>query len=89
MPNAPVETKVKAATAAGGGSAAVLTPFVVWLVGRLFFAGPGDPEVPLPVVGLIGLVVTGVCTFVAGWYAKHTPRPADNPGATRTAQASA
>ncbi|GAB3142507.1 hypothetical protein GCM10027290_17170 [Micromonospora sonneratiae] len=77
MPNAPVESKVKAATAAGAGSAAVVTPFVVWVVDQLFFNGDATPEVPLPVVGMIGLVVTGACTFVGGWYAKHTPRPTD------------
>lgn len=75
--NAPVETKVKAATAAGAGSAALITPFVVWLVDELFFNGAAPPDVPLPVVGLIGLVVTGVSTFVAGWFARHTPRPED------------
>jgi hypothetical protein len=74
MSNAPVETKVKAATAAGAGSAAVLTPFVIWVVDQMAFNGDAAPDVPLPVVGVIGLVVTGVCTFAAGWYARHSPR---------------
>jgi hypothetical protein len=87
MPNAPVETKVKAATAAGAGSAAVITPFVVWLVDQLFFAGDAPPPVPLPVVGLVGLLVTGACAFVGGWYAKHTPRPTENSGAAPAASA--
>jgi hypothetical protein len=73
VPNAPVETKVKAATAAGAGTAGVLTPFVIWLVDEMSFNGGAAPEVPLPVIGLIGLMVTGVGTFVAGWYARHTP----------------
>ncbi|ASW55952.1 hypothetical protein CIK06_19875 [Plantactinospora sp. KBS50] len=64
---------MKAATAAGAGSAGVLTPFVIWLVGQLFFAGG---EVPLPLVGVIGLVVTGLCTFIGGWLARHSPRAA-------------
>jgi hypothetical protein len=88
MSYAPVESKVKAATVAGAGSAAVITPFVVWVVDELFYAGSAPPEVPLPLVGLIGLIVTGICAFVGGWYARHTPRPTDYPGATRAASAS-
>jgi hypothetical protein len=72
--NAPVETKVKAATAAAGGAAATVTPFVVWLVDALFFNGPAAPDVPLPVVGVIGLVVSGAAAFAAGWWARHSPR---------------
>lgn len=71
---APVETKVKAATAAGAGSAAVITPFVIWVVDALAFNGDAAPDVPLPVVGVIGLVVTGVSAFVAGYWARHSPR---------------
>ena len=77
MLQAQVETKVKAATVAGAGSAAVVTPFVVWVMDQLFFDGAAAPDVPLPVVGFVGLVVSGGCTFAAGWYAKHTPRPSD------------
>ena len=73
-PAYPVETKVKASTAAAGGSAAIVTPFIVWAVDQLWFAGDAAPEVPLPVVGVIGLAVTGACTFLAGWYARHSPR---------------
>ncbi|GAB2961210.1 hypothetical protein GCM10027280_57490 [Micromonospora polyrhachis] len=75
--NAPVEAKVKVATVAGAGSAGVIAPFIVWVVDQLFYAGDGPPEVPLPVVGLIGLIVTGVGTFLGGWSARHTPRPPD------------
>lgn len=74
MANAPVERKVKAATAAGAGSAAVVTPFVVWVVDQMWFNGDAAPEVPLSVVGVIGLVVTGLCTLAAGYWAKHSPR---------------
>lgn len=74
MANAPTETKVKAATAAGAGSAAILTPFMIWVVDQLAFHGDAAPDVPLPVVGAIGLVVTGASAFAAGWWAKHSPR---------------
>ncbi|MEV4760158.1 hypothetical protein AB0J86_34360 [Micromonospora sp. NPDC049559] len=79
MSYAPVETKVKVASAAGAGSAGILTPFVVWGLDQLFYHGDGQPDVPLPLVGLVGLIVTGGCTFVGGWYARHTPRPAEPP----------
>ena len=71
--NYPVEPKTKAATVAGAGSAAVITPAVVLLVDQLWFGG-GEVDVPLPYVGVIGLVVTGLCTFAAGYYAKHVNR---------------
>jgi predicted lysophospholipase L1 biosynthesis ABC-type transport system permease subunit len=80
MSNAPVENKVKVATAAGAGSAGIITPFVVWLLDQLFFDGGAQPDVPLPLVGMIGLVITGLCTFAGGWYAKHTVRRSDGPG---------
>jgi hypothetical protein len=66
----PVEPKVRAATAAGASSAAVLVPFVLWLLGTYLFRG----DVPLPVQGFVGLVITGGCTFVAGYYARHVDR---------------
>lgn len=72
---APIEAKVKAATAGAAGSAAVITPAVIWAVDALWFNGQAAPDVPLPLVGLVGLVVTGGCAFAAGWWAKHTARP--------------
>lgn len=72
---APIESKVKAATVGAGGSAAVVTPAVLWLVDELWFNGAAGPDVPLPLVGLVGLVVTGVCAFIAGYWARHTSRP--------------
>lgn len=75
MLNGPVENKVKAATAGGAGSAALITPAVIWAVDELWFNGAAAPEVPLQLVGLIGLVVSGLCVFVAGYWAKHTNRP--------------
>lgn len=69
-PAVPVEPKVKAATAAGASSAAVLLPFVLWLLGVYVF----PDGVPVPVQGLVGLVVTGAATFAAGWSARHVNR---------------
>jgi len=68
-----VEPKTKAATVAGAGSAAIITPAVILAVDELFYGG-GPIDVPLPYVGVIGLFVTGVCTFVAGYYARHVQR---------------
>jgi hypothetical protein len=78
--NYPTESKVKAATVGAAGSAAVITPFVIWVVDVLAFNGDAAPDVPLPVVGVIGLVVTGVSAFVAGYWAKHSPRFTGQPG---------
>lgn len=69
-----VEPKVKAATGAGAGGALVLTPFFVWLVAQIAYNGDTS-NVPIEVIGVVGFVVTGVCTFVAGYYAKHYQRP--------------
>jgi len=65
-----VEPKVRAATLAGGGSAATILPFVLWLLATYVFEG----DVPLPVQGFVGLVVTGGCTFAAGYLARHVNR---------------
>jgi hypothetical protein len=66
-----VEPKVRAATLAGGSSAATLLPFVLWLLATYVFHG----EVPLPVQGAVGLIITGGCTLAAGYYARHVDRP--------------
>jgi hypothetical protein len=71
---APVEAKVKAATAGAAGGAAVLTPALVWVADQIWWNGDAAPDVPLPVVALLGVAATGVCTFVAGYKARHTPR---------------
>lgn len=65
-----IEPKVRAATAAGASSAATLLPFVLWLLSAHVFHG----DVPLPVQGFVGLLVTGACTFAAGYYARHVDR---------------
>lgn len=68
-----IEPKTKAAAVAGAGSAAIITPAVVLLVDELWYGG-GEIDVPLPYVSVIGLVVTGVCTFAAGYFARHVNR---------------
>ena len=65
-----VEPKVRAATAASASSAATLLPFVLWLLSVYVF----DGQVPLPVQGMVGLVITGACTFAAGYAARHVDR---------------
>ncbi|MEU8272544.1 hypothetical protein AB0B89_36005 [Sphaerisporangium sp. NPDC049002] len=63
--NGPIESKVKAATAA-----ATVSGFLVWLLGVYVFGG----NVPLPVQALISLVVPAALTYIAGWQAPHTAR---------------
>lgn len=62
----PVERKVKAGTAA-----AAATTLVLSLLGLYVFHG----AVPGWVSVAAETVVTGLLTFAAGWWAKHTPRP--------------
>jgi hypothetical protein len=69
-----VEPKVKAATIASSATAAVL-PFVLWLLAVYVF----DGEVPLPVQGVVGSVVTGALTFAAGYWARHVDRAQPTP----------
>jgi len=79
---APVEAKVYAATI-GTGAGAVVSAFIVWLLGvivwRAPFTAPGAAEavasVPGPVTAIVGLVITVGSSFIGGYWAKHTPRP--------------
>lgn len=64
--NAPIETKVKAATAA-----ATITAAILWLLDTYVFTSEVVPE---PVEGLVQLAVLAIVTFVAGYAAKHTNR---------------
>jgi hypothetical protein len=70
MANAPVESKVKAAT-----SAAFLVGFAIallnWAVGDTQLMG----AMPAWAQTLIALVVPPLVTFLSGWQAQHTPRP--------------
>jgi hypothetical protein len=67
--NGPVNPKVKAA-AAGGGAAGVLSAFTVWGLDELLWNGAQPPEVPGPVVGVVGLAVGAGLSFAAGWLKK-------------------
>lgn len=78
----PIEGKVWAATV-GTGAGAVVSGFVVWLLGVLVWQAPFTSEgatqavasVPGPVVAIVGLVITVGGAFIGGYSAKHTPRP--------------
>jgi hypothetical protein len=73
----PVETKVSAASVAS-----TLTGLVVMLIGTLVFHGA---DVPALVVSIAGALVTGAVTFIAGWVARHTPRPPETTGTGNSA----
>jgi hypothetical protein len=62
----PIESKVTAATVA-----TAVTGLVLWVLGKLVFRG----DVPEPVAGAVLTVVPAIAAFVAGWWARHTPRP--------------
>lgn len=70
MANAPVELKVKAATAAAFFVGAFVA-FLNWAVGdsQLMSTLPAWSQV------LIMLAVPPLVTFLSGWQAQHTPRP--------------
>jgi len=78
---APVEAKVYAATI-GTGAGAVVSAFLVWLLGVLIWAAPNSAagaaeamaSVPAPVSAIVGLIITVGSTFLGGYLAKHTPR---------------
>lgn len=73
-PTAPIESKVKAATAG-----AIVSAAAVWALDEYVFTAD---TLPGPVEALVVLAVTGLVTFVSGWAARHTPRP-DLPSAQR------
>jgi hypothetical protein len=63
---APVERKVQASTAA-----AALSGLLLWIAGRYIFKG----SVPDVVASWVYVAVPSVITFMAGYAARHTPRP--------------
>lgn len=74
--NAPMEAKVKAA-----GWTSLVAGFVVsWIV----TAVPGLASLSSPLQAVIVAALTSAAAFAAGWLAKHTPRPGDNPPAPPT-----
>jgi hypothetical protein len=64
--SAPIESKVSAATIATAASG-----LAVWALQTYAFHG----ELPLPVAAAVTTVVPALCAFIAGWAARHTPRP--------------
>lgn len=64
-----IEPKVTAATAASS-AAGILLPLLLWVLTT--WVG----EVPVPVQAAIGTLLTGACTFAAGYYARHVNREA-------------
>lgn len=63
-----VEPKVRAATAAASTAAGLLLPLLLWLLARYVGAVPAEVQVAL------STIVTGACTFAAGYYARHVDR---------------
>lgn len=68
-----IEAKVKAASTVAAG-----VSLVVSLLSLYVFHG----VVPDWVTAIVGTLVTGLSTLLAGWLAKHTPRPSDATGGT-------
>jgi hypothetical protein len=64
----PVETKVKAGTAA-----AAVSGIILWVLGQYVFKG----TVPDVVTSWVYVLVPAAVTFAAGYAARHTPRPAE------------
>jgi hypothetical protein len=71
--NAPMEAKVVAA----GWTALVASFIVSWIV----TAVPGLSSMGSLLQSLIVAALTSAAAFIAGWLARHTPRPGDNPPA--------
>lgn len=68
--SAPVERKVQAA-----GWTALVSGFVVaWIVTTV----PGLSAMADPIQAVIVAGLTSAATWLAGWLAKHTPRPPSN-----------
>lgn len=67
-----IEPKVKAATVAQL-PAAVIVSFVLWAIDGIWYGG-GEIDVPVPVVGLVTLVVGAASAFIGGYLAPHVQR---------------
>lgn len=74
MANAPTERKVIVATAASGTSGAAIT-LVMYLLSLIHAVGAMPDYAKAALLVIVTGVVTTVATLVAGWWAKHTPRP--------------
>lgn len=86
--SSPTETKVVAG-AAGSGAGAALGTFTLWLLGVTVWhvpntadkAGDAIGAVPTPVAALLLLVVSAFGSYLAGYLAPHSFRPAPTPAA--------
>lgn len=68
------EPKVLAATY-GASAAGVVSGFLLYMIDALFFGGfDKGADVPFPIVQIVLLVVPGVMTFAAGYFARHVNR---------------
>jgi hypothetical protein len=67
---APVEHKVQASTAA-----AAVSGLALWALGTYVFKG----DVPDVVVSWVYVIIPAALAFGAGYLAKHTPRPGEQP----------
>ena len=65
MSTGPIETKVK--SAAGWAAA---TGFAVWILETYVFHG----VVPIPVQGVLDIIIPGLGALIGGYFAKHTFR---------------
>lgn len=70
---APTETKVKAATAGAAGGA-VLGEFVNWVLDDYVLTPNVTGDLPTQVSALMLLASAGIASFIAGYWAKHSPR---------------
>lgn len=74
----PVETKVKAATTAGGITAAITT-VILYLVGTIPGVAVWPEEVKIALGTIVLAAVTSASTWIAGYVAEHTHRPPSQP----------
>lgn len=73
VPADKVEPKT-AAAGYGAGAGGVVATFVLWGLDAIFWNGDAAPDVPLPVVGLVMLVIPAAVAFVASYFAAHVNR---------------
>lgn len=68
------ESKVKAATAAGGTTAGIIT-LAMYFLSKAHWVQTMPDATKASLATVVGLVVTGISTFIAGHIAPHTSRP--------------
>lgn len=71
--NAPVETKVKAATT-GAGLGAAAGALACWLVDAYLLTPDVQGDLPPAVAGFVMAAVAAGAAWASGWLAKHSPR---------------